>query len=68
MFGPCLDASWKTSVVLNTRSYLGMSGLHTKGMERQAVQVVPLVFLTTHYNSREEMTDPGKCGIISLMR
>lgn len=67
MFGPCLDASWKTSAVLSTRSYLGIGGLHTKGMEKQAVQAVSLVFLTTHSNSREEMADPGKCGIISLM-
>lgn len=48
MFGPCPDASWKTSAVLNTRSYLGTGGLHTKGMEKQAVQVISLVFLTTH--------------------
>lgn len=51
MFGPCLDASWKTSVVLNTRSYLGIGVLHTKGMERQAIQVFSLVLLTTHLNS-----------------
>lgn len=65
MFGPCPDASWRTSAVLNTRSYLGIGGLHQEWKSKQSK--------SSHWYSSpltptaEEMADLENVGLISLM-